>query len=127
MKLRMKGDSFRLRLTRSELSRLLQGERIEESVHFGAEPMHCWIYALQVVQQQEAISVNLENNRVTVNLSARSAETWQDEREVGVYSEVPTGAGKTLEVTVEKDFACLDRSDAENSDTFANPAAGTKC
>jgi len=30
-------------------------------------------------------------------------------------------------VIVEKDFACLDRSDEGNKDTFANPLAGPNC
>jgi hypothetical protein len=28
---------------------------------------------------------------------------------------------------VEKDFACLDRIDEDNGDTFANPHAGATC
>ena len=34
------------------------------------------------------------------------------------------GPAGSLEVVVEKDFACLDRSDEGNSDNFANPLAG---
>jgi hypothetical protein len=32
-----------------------------------------------------------------------------------------------LNVIVEKDFACLDLSDAENEDTFQNPELGAAC
>ena len=37
------------------------------------------------------------------------------------------GSAGSLEVVVEKDFACLDRSDEDNSDSFANPHAGATC
>jgi hypothetical protein len=37
------------------------------------------------------------------------------------------GPAGSLEVVVEKDFACLDRSDEGNSDNFANPLAGAVC
>jgi hypothetical protein len=32
-----------------------------------------------------------------------------------------------LQVLIEKYFACLDKPDEENVDTFPNPLAGTKC
>lgn len=32
-----------------------------------------------------------------------------------------------LELILEKDFACLDRSDADNHDTFPNPLIGASC
>lgn len=32
-----------------------------------------------------------------------------------------------LELILEKDFACLDRSDADNHDTFPNPFIGASC
>lgn len=42
---------------------------------------------------------------------------------LNVYSTLDIGAAGSLAVMVEKDFACLDRSDQENSDAFANPQA----
>jgi hypothetical protein len=34
---------------------------------------------------------------------------------------------RSLDLIVEKDFACLDLSDADNEDTFPNPLVGTTC
>jgi hypothetical protein len=64
---------------------------------------------------------------VTVILSKDRARIWSDESEVGVYTTLDLGPAGSLEVAVEKDFACLDRSDEDNSDTFANPVAGATC
>ena len=47
--------------------------------------------------------------------------------EVGVYTTLDMGSAGSLEVAVEKDFACLDRSDEDNCDTFANPHLGATC
>jgi hypothetical protein len=47
--------------------------------------------------------------------------------EVGIYATVNLGHTGSLDVMIEKDFACLDRSDAENVDTFTNPNAATVC
>ena len=37
------------------------------------------------------------------------------------------GAGRTLDIVVEKDFACLDKNGGENVDTFANPHPAANC
>jgi hypothetical protein len=37
MKLRIKGNSMRLRVSRSEVTRLLAGDRLEETIRFGPE------------------------------------------------------------------------------------------
>jgi hypothetical protein len=33
----------------------------------------------------------------------------------------------SLQILIEKDFACIDGTDQENADTFPNPLAGLKC
>jgi hypothetical protein len=65
--------------------------------------------------------VQYESQIVKVILSEDQAGIWGAESEVGVYSTLDIGAAGSLEVIVEKDFACLDRSDEENSDAFAHP------
>jgi len=67
------------------------------------------------------------SNEVTVILSENQSRIWGAESEVGVYGTVDIGSAGSLDVVVEKDFACVDRSDAENSDTFPNPHAGVSC
>lgn len=57
---------------------------------------------------------------------SREILKWAKSEQVGVYGEQVVFGGATLTVAVEKDFACIDRSDADNSDTFKNPNA-PKC
>jgi hypothetical protein len=66
-------------------------------------------------------------HNVTVILSEDQVRIWEAESEVGVYSNLDIGSAGSLDVMVEKDFACLDRGDEENRDTFANPHAGGIC
>jgi hypothetical protein len=127
MKLRIKGNSLRLRVSRSELARLLDGDRIEETIRFTAAPEATLTYALASAMQSAPVSVEYGFKTVTVVLANNRARTWGSEGEVGVYGEIDNGEGGVLEVIVEKDFACLDRSDEDNADTFANPYAGTTC
>jgi hypothetical protein len=51
--------------------------------------------------------------------------TLVDTNQVGIYSSVDLGPRGVLELIVEKDFACLDLSDANNADAFPNP--GVEC
>jgi hypothetical protein len=43
---------------------------------------------------------------------------WAGSDDVGVYTDIAAGDDQVLSVAIEKDFACLDLSDAENEDTF---------
>jgi hypothetical protein len=52
---------------------------------------------------------------------------WGTSDQVGIYHTIDLGLRGSLEVVLEKDFACLDLSDAENEDTFPNPSAGAIC
>ena len=127
MKLRIKGNSLRLRVSRSELARFQEGGRIEETIHFTAAPEATLTYALESATRPSPVTVRYGSREVTVILSKDRARIWSDESEVGVYTTLDIGAAGSLEVAVEKDFACLDRSDEDNRDTFANPVAGATC
>jgi hypothetical protein len=61
-------------------------------------------------------------HEVTVTVPTSAAQAWADSDDVGIYGEVPNGSG-SLEVAVEKDFACLDPNHAGNRDTYPNPKA----
>ena len=127
MKLRIKGNSLRLRVSRSELERFLTGERIEETIHFSSEPGAKLTYALQSVPNGAGTGVRYSSQEITVLLSEGHVQEWSDINQIGVYTLVDIGPEGPLDLIVEKDFACLDRSDEENQDTFANPHANEIC
>jgi hypothetical protein len=127
MKLRIKGNSLRLRVSRSELMRFLAGEEVAETIRFAAAPEAKLTYALARGTQASAAIVRYRPQEVTVLLSEEQAQSWSQESEVGVYTLVDIAPEGLLELIVEKDFACLDRSDADNKDTFANPLMGLVC
>ena len=126
MKLRLKGDSLRLRVSQSEMTRLMQSGRIEETIHFGAECDSRFSYALEHTEAPEEISIRYLPREVTVVLSTLAARGWSEGDQVGIYRDIHAGNWK-LSLSVEKDFACLDGSDEDNNDTFPNPRSGTVC
>jgi NOL1/NOP2/fmu family ribosome biogenesis protein len=125
MKLRIKGDSLRLRIAPAEMARLLETGCVEDTIHFGQDKDAQLTYALEHGDVR-AIALRHEPARVAVVLPVESAREWARGEDVGVYGRVAVAGGR-LEIAVEKDWACLDKSDRENADTFPNPNAGARC
>jgi hypothetical protein len=127
MKIRIQGNSLRLRVSRSELAHFQAGGRVEETIRFAEAPEARLTYALESAVQLSPVSVRYGFHDVTIVLSQGQAHIWGAGSEVGVYSNLAIGSAGSLDVIVEKDFACLDRRDEQNQDTFANPHAGGIC
>lgn len=126
MKLRIKGNSLRLRLTPSEMARLLESGRVEESIRFGPGPDARLTYAVEHTPRVATMTVRYDPGEVTILVSSASARQWADGPEVGLYAQADIESD-TLALAVEKDFACLDKTHAENVDTFPNPKQGAVC
>lgn len=125
MKLRINGNSLRLRITPSELARLLATGRIQETIHFASGPGAHLTYALEHTPQAATMAVQYTPGEVIVLVPSAAAHHWAGGQDVGIYGTSVTTHG-TIELAVEKDFACLDKNDAENVDTFRNPK-GVAC
>ena len=126
MKLRIKGNSLRLRISPSEMSRLLETGRIEETIHFVPDPNARLTYALEHNADAKSMCVRYRPQELTVVISSGDMRQWASGPDVGLYGETSTSTG-TLQLAIEKDFACLDKSDVENADTFPNPNQGAVC
>jgi hypothetical protein len=127
MKLRIKGNSLRLRVSRSELTRFLSPSRVEDTIHFGPGSEAKLTYALESTATSTATIVRYSPQELTVSISEDQARTWSEAGEVGIYTAVDIGGDGLLEVIIEKDFACLDRGDEDNTDTFVNPNVSAVC
>jgi hypothetical protein len=126
MKLRIKGDSLRVRVSRSEVARLLAGDCLEETVHFTPETRAKFTYALRQDASLSRPAVEYTENRVMILMPADLANEWGVTDQVGIAEDISLGNLGSLALLIEKDFACLDRSD-EDDDSFPNPNAGTTC
>lgn len=127
MKLRIKGDSLRVRVSRSEVTRLLAGDCLEETVHFTPEAYAKLTYALQREPSLSRPTVQYTENRVAILLPGDQANAWGTTDQVGIAEDISLGNLGSLAILIEKDFACLDRSLEDNEDTFPNPNAGATC
>jgi hypothetical protein len=113
MKLRLQGDSLRLRLGQSEVARLRDHGAVEESVSFGSGA--ALVYRIQSDRHTESLQADFEEGVVTVHIAADRAQAWMASDEVGVYAQ-----NGELRIAIEKDFRCLTRTEPE-PDTFPHP------
>ncbi|MDQ3800244.1 MAG: hypothetical protein M3384_12385 [Acidobacteriota bacterium] len=122
MKLRIKGNSIRLRLSQSEVSDFARNARVEDSISFGNRKL---IYALIKLDEAEEIRADFENARVEIGVPAAVAEQWTRTSQIGFDAQQKLPGGETLKILVEKDFACLAvREGEDESDAFPHPNAG---
>jgi len=127
MKLRIKGNSLRLRMSRSEVARVLAGESLEETIHFTPEAGASFTYALVPESSVRMPTVQYAENRLTILIPADQANVWAATDQVGIIEDISLGGCGSLTILIEKDFACLDRSEEDNADTFPHPISGPQC
>jgi len=127
MKLRIKGNSVRYRVLQSELAQLMNDGRIEETIYFAASESSRFTYALEQSPDVSSIALRYQPSEVAIVLPSSEARDWSRTGQVGMYGKVDLGSRGTLELLVEKDFACIDDNDADNADTFPNPKLGAVC
>ncbi len=121
MKLRIQGNSVRLRLGPRELDRLIRQRSIEESTSFGPPPSQRLTYSLQAAEIPSA-HVAFENGRLTVRLPIAQVDRWVSSDQVGIEATQPASDGAVLTILVEKDFECLDKTHATaRDDVFGHP------
>ena len=115
MKLRIRGNSIRLRLTKSEVKKLDEQGLVEEKTDFGNGQV--FVYAISASKNVETVEASFGNNRIEICIPQAVAETWANNEEVGIS--VNQGVLKLL---IEKDFNCLiPRNTEEDADTFPHP------
>ncbi|MGD0647594.1 MAG: hypothetical protein ABR971_06350 [Acidobacteriaceae bacterium] len=127
MKLRIKGNSLRLRVTPSDVEQLLRDGAVREHVQFTANPNDRLTYEVIRSSSGPTATVAYCLGNITVNVPEVQLKEWAGSNDVGIYTDVAVGDDQVLSVAIEKDFACLDLSDAENEDTFPNPNLAATC
>lgn len=122
MKLRVKGNSIRLRLLRSELERFSTAGQVSETLEFG--PSSFLRYTLRTSPQAEKPFARMNGSEISIEVPETLAKEWASTEMVGFDAEQSIGEGEMLSILVEKDFECLDRpDDPDRADAFPNPSS----
>jgi len=122
MKLRIKGNALRVRLTQGEIRTFAATGQVEERTEFpGGAAL---IYRVRRSDENDDVSVRYEGNLIEFRVPAELAGRWCGTDLVTVRA-APALASGSVEVVLEKDFACLvPREGEDESDHFPHPEAG---
>ncbi len=128
MKLRIKGNSIRLRLGRSEVSNLVAGEIIEESTTFDPEGRQRLTFRLFSTKAVVEVSASFEDGSLTVRLPTDLARNWGTTERIGIEAVQPSSNGTSLRILIEKDLECLDAPPEESqADAYPRPSHDAAC
>lgn len=120
MKLRIRHNSIRLRLTQTEVAQLRDAGVVEEHIEF--EQGQCLTYRIHSDPDRQTVSAEYRDGNILLTVPKPMVVAWANSSQVGMEAAGP------LRVMIEKDFKCLDPADPEdNVDTFPNPLEGKVC
>jgi len=105
----------------------LVGDCLEETIHFGQQENAKLTYALQQDPSVSKPTVQYTQNRLAILVPSDQTSAWCATDQVGIAEEISLGSLGSLALLIEKDFACLDRSEEDNHDNFPNPKIEATC
>jgi hypothetical protein len=111
MKLKIRGNSLRMRVSQTELAKLAATGKVEETVRFSSD--RALRYAIEV-RPTGAVTAAFSGEEILVTLPKPRLDLWLRPAEVSVEGSQPIGGGKILEIVLEKDAAAVRRADAGN-------------
>jgi hypothetical protein len=128
MKLRIKGNSIRLRLGQSEVRRMRDEGIVEESTTFGIWGRQRLDYALCTGPNLLAVTASFDDGRIIVRVPAALMQDWAQTDQVGIESIQEGGDGSTLKILIEKDFECIEAPpDESQEDAYPHPQFSAAC
>jgi hypothetical protein len=119
MKLRIQGNSLRLRLSQSEVAQFSKTGFVEDSVQFG--PGANFAYTLESSSSIRSPQVSFQNGWLKFQVPGAVATEWFTTDRVGISTDQPLESGKHLSILIEKDFQCLHGDELRDPDAYPNP------
>jgi len=121
MKLRIHGESLRLRLNRSDVEQFRISGICAASLRFDSSSQ--LTYTLETSSQLTVMEVRYLHDCIRVRLPLDVAEEWAGSDRISLSLSRASDSGPSL--LIEKDFQCLHREEknpADDADAFPNPA-----
>jgi hypothetical protein len=111
MKLRLKNDSLRLRLSKSETAHFAETGHLEETIEFGPESFQKLTYTLEAGSETEEVRAVFEDNRLRILVPGETSRDWaRTDSQIALEAEQATGREKPLRLLIEKDLGCFHAS-----------------
>ena len=116
MKIRIKGNSIRYRLTQTDVNYFEKAGMLTDHIDFGNAQL---IYAIERSEAEADLRVTFEHNIITLYVPLKMAQEWFSTNRTGFSVQQDN-----LHLLLEKDFQCLDNVEEDQSDNYPNPLAG---
>ncbi|WP_299485395.1 DUF7009 family protein [uncultured Allomuricauda sp.] len=120
MKIRIKGNSIRYRLTRSEVEIFCNTGYFSEATEFNDRT---FTYALKVSEANTEMDAKFLDDSIILYVPAATSKNWDVNNLVGFEHTMTLNNGNELFLLVEKDFVCMDETTEDQSDNYPNPKA----
>jgi hypothetical protein len=123
MKIRLRGNSIRYRLDKTDIELLETTGKVESITHIGAGTLHFCVRGKEITDPV----IKLEHDGVHLLVPTTRLTDWYATDQVGFELVLPNTDGSELKILVEKDFKCLTERNEDESQSFDNPMAGQNC
>src|SRR6185369_1610810 len=100
MKLRIKGNSLRFRLSKTDVAKLAVAKYLEERTSFGSNTFG---YALQIEDAGDELSADFDGSKITVFIPEIFIQDWALNDVVGFDTRKQVSDAESLYILVEKD------------------------
>jgi hypothetical protein len=119
MKIRIRGNSLRIRINKNEVDELCAGGRLEEHTQF---PNGRFTYILEQTKAGNHLSAGFEQGCIAMQVPESLTEGWSNNDVVGFDHHLALPDGGQLFLLLEKDFKCIDNTMMEDqSGNYDNP------
>lgn len=116
MKLRIKGNTIRLRLTQTEVDTVEKGEVTDKTLFPDGNEL---VYK---IIKGDSFDTEFKDGIVRIQLPSELVDKWAGSDQVTIGHKIDLGNGEILDIAVEKDFQCLtERPHEDESDMYPNP------
>ena len=118
MKIRIKGNSIRYRLTKTEVEKFCKTGCFKETTDFGDS---IFTYVLKSKEDIDTLNAQFRSNTITLFLEKSKSKDWFESKQIGYRNSIVRTNGTTLTLLIEKDFVCMDETIEDQSDNYPNP------
>ena len=119
MKLRIKGNSIRFRLTQSEVEIVEQIGLVKDQIKFSNSIS--LEYEIKAATGLEYVEATYSENKITLKVNESLIRDWAHSDQVTISSSLDLSSNENLTILIEKDFKCLSPRDEDESDMFPHP------
>jgi hypothetical protein len=121
MKIRIKDDSIRLRLTQTEVNDLVQSNKVNSQCQISFNSNFCY----EITTGKKWL-VTTAANTMQIEIPKTLISDWDINKTVGFETLIDNGS-KGLKVLIEKDFKCLTPRNENEEDHYENPLNQHNC